>query len=695
MLNYVDLKCFKIHENKRVEFFKGMQFLKAPNEGGKSSLIEGVAYNWFGSKALLSSLDRVITYGHEKRDMKTETGFTVQGQDYVCKRSASGAEITLNGEVKCTGQREVTTYIEALFGIPSGTAHMLLLARQNSIRGILEDGKSHEFIEKLADFKGVDNLVELLQNKLGTGAVGPAKLAVTTAQERFDKLDKPVAPVKETTTDLEEEVKSLNSDLTAASADILTQEAKLVKIINSNKRRAIIREKAAKAKASITALNKELKSLEASNITEEEVNKQVVVVEELDRKVNLRNAYLDFKLLPEYPEVSWEGDRVSFDTELANLQKLGDDKLEYVKSLRTELAVSKSKIITDKVCKTCGSEIKDADAINLAIEKEVDRLNKQIAAEIADHASIEEDISTMVALEDIDTAYKVFENSAMPNVITSDNQTVPVTLEWIGKEPEPITQEEYTIEADKLKDLEISIKIAKRDAKRRAEISTELAALAEEDLKFSSEDLTIIDTSEIDERLAKSRETAADIAKRIQVAKDRLNEINNKYKVAVGAYNAAVESYNLARKYVAEAKNSLKELEENNRLIKDVREARKEVTDHIWNLVLKSISNYFSKLRGASAVITKSDAGFMCDGELVSDLSGSTLDILGLAIRFALTKMFLPGVGLQILDEPGAGCDADRSRVMMGFISASGFNQNIIVTHRIDDEVAADNLIIL
>ena len=83
----------------------------------------------------------------------------------------------------------------------------------------------------------------------------------------------------------------------------------------------------------------------------------------------------------------------------------------------------------------------------------------------------------------------------------------------------------------------------------------------------------------------------------------------------------------------------------------------------------------------------------MVNGEYVGSLSGSTLDLLGLAIRVALVKTFLPTCPFLILDEPASAMDSNRTALMMGFLSGVGFNQIILVTHEDLSEAVANNVI--
>ena len=80
-------------------------------------------------------------------------------------------------------------------------------------------------------------------------------------------------------------------------------------------------------------------------------------------------------------------------------------------------------------------------------------------------------------------------------------------------------------------------------------------------------------------------------------------------------------------------------------------------------------------------MVTRGEKGFAVDGKSAKSLSGSTKDSLGLAIRLALAKTFLPSLGFLILDEPAAACSDSRESAMLGLLSACDFDQILMVTH--------------
>jgi len=115
----------------------------------------------------------------------------------------------------------------------------------------------------------------------------------------------------------------------------------------------------------------------------------------------------------------------------------------------------------------------------------------------------------------------------------------------------------------------------------------------------------------------------------------------------------------------------------------------------VWSSVLGAVSHYFSVRRGVKSIVTKGDDTFLVDGKPVDSYSGSTQDVLGLALRIALIRTFLPTCDFMLLDEPFAACSDGRQTAALGLLAGAGFNQLLVITHEDISETVADNLLTL
>jgi len=190
-------------------------------------------------------------------------------------------------------------------------------------------------------------------------------------------------------------------------------------------------------------------------------------------------------------------------------------------------------------------------------------------------------------------------------------------------------------------------------------------------------------------------------------AADALNLIDDQVWKAEQAFNASkieldtiealtascLSRINTTKERITEYRNDIDSIGFNNTLLKKMRAIKPSVTDYLWSSVLAAVSQFFTQLRGEASVVTKDSDGFKVNGSSVKSLSGSTLDVLALAIRVALTKTFIPNTSLLILDEPGAGCDRDRMASLLGFLSSVGFRQVILASHDVLSQDVADIVI--
>jgi DNA repair exonuclease SbcCD ATPase subunit len=110
-------------------------------------------------------------------------------------------------------------------------------------------------------------------------------------------------------------------------------------------------------------------------------------------------------------------------------------------------------------------------------------------------------------------------------------------------------------------------------------------------------------------------------------------------------------------------------------------------------MILKSVSTYLSRMRGEPSIVERVEKTFVINGRPYTSYSGSALDLLALGIRIALTKVFVPGADMLVLDEPFAACDATRTMECLSFAAAAGFGQTIIITHEAQTEGVFDNLV--
>ena len=269
---------------------------------------------------------------------------------------------------------------------------------------------------------------------------------------------------------------------------------------------------------------------------------------------------------------------------------------------------------------------------------------------------------------------------------------MPPQLRWLKEVPSEAGADVESLRSD-LRELKAAQRKYDEDQAALAALQP-LLAKAKEDLEaakaaVSAAPEVYLPQDELDE----ARGITATAEKELRAARDRLTQAKQALKDANDGHTRALQALHDAQEVVSARSAEIDALVFNNTLLKKVRTARPAIADRLWAIVLKAVSGYFSEIRGTRSRVTKDSDGFKVDGHSVSTLSGSTLDALGLAIRVALVRTFLPSAPFLILDEPAAAMDEGRTHNMLGFISSAGFGQVILVTHEDVSESVADNII--
>lgn len=684
-------------------FREGLTAIRALNEAGKSTLLEAIAYALFGTDALREPLADVVTWGEKDSTLKVELEFEVNKTKLRITRGKSGAEIFVDGKLSATGQKEVTRFVEQMFGAPPKVAGKLMLANQASLRGALADGPTAtaQLIEQLSNFSLIDEVIQLVTEKLPCGSTAAVDQQISMLAAEVGQ-GRPVAP---DLTELQAKLAAIEKDRAldlAGEAECLglLPEAKAAANALRQRQKDLADARSAEAAqqtiiANATAALSRLKP--QSDVTEEQVAEwRAALAGYADlRRAAAVNAQL--KLLP-VPENIWEGTAASFAAARAEAAREVQGLERQLADLRQERAVLESQRITETICGLCGKDLQDVPEVVSRNQKAADRL-KSIALSLdAGKAQLESLKADMAAYDEIAAAEarqaKVL--AAAGGLVAVEDSTVPATWAWIGpdlaqEDPTPALNAKIEAGSAELR------RAAQHQGQQQAQESNLAAArtaLAQAQAKIA----------EIEPKVSTDRSIGleADLESKLRYHQERLRAqlaqtaaVNMEIRHTGGIYEVKLKAYEKAVETLEAAQKSLEEIQLNNLLLKKLRTARPKVADKLWATILSAVSYYFSGIRGMQSAVSKEDDGFKVDGKPAQGLSGSTLDALGLAIRIALTKTFLPNIDFMVLDEPGAACDDSRESNMLGVLASCGFSQVLLVTHSPMADVFADHVVTL
>lgn len=696
MLKQVKLQKFRKHLDLTVNFSEGLNAIRAANEGGKTTIIEAFSYALFGSRVLRDSLDNTVTWGHPAKDLKVE----VEYGDYTITRSKSGAEVVSMGQVLVTGQSEVTSFCEKLVGADAATAANLMLSNQMGLRGILTNGPkaTAQLIEDLGEFDLFDKILDAAQHKLALGSGVALEARVRQLTTELEQMPDVPAPDAEAHAAAQKEATLQASILTADIAQTEQQAKGLSEAIHAEERR---RTQASKLASQVSMLQRQLENVRADAAAvpapgevEDTTRLEEAVAGEVQFGARLR-AYQKFLKLPQ--PARW--DRVKMGGEIRAFQAEIKQADETVCQAQTNIKVAKARLTTSSTCGFCGQDVSqfpevvkrnaELDASTLAEERRADEaLERKEGAE----RGLEEVQAIFRAEDEILRGVRGIEQ-----YLERDESVVPVLFRWVGEIPEEGDRPDYAgyLAEVKARNAATLQARAKLDTllKQEAQLQLQVAAAAEEHAKIKLMQDVEFDAMAI--KLAELQQALRDLNKKLNELQHSIRDANHAFELAMEKFRNAQERKAKVASDLSSTKKEVEALEFNNGLVKKIRAARPVIGNKLWSMVLSSVSTVFSQMRGEKSVVAKDKDGFTVNGRGIESLSGSTLDLLGLAIRCALVRTFVPGCSFLVLDEPSAAMDVDRTAAMLGYVAASGFKQVLLVTHEDVSESFASNLITL
>lgn len=701
MLKRLKLTNFKKHESLEIAFGDGLIALKGGNETGKSTTIQAIAYTLFGVKALPYPLEDVVTHGKPANTLKVVLDFVVDGVEYTITRGKAGAEL-VHADGTVTGQNETANFIGKLLGTDAAVAPKLILANQNEIRGALAAGAkaTTDLIERLAEFDQLDKLIDLIQHHLTTGSTASAEAAVEGFQAQMDSLTAVEQPDLESLRAMEaswqEYIHRMNQH--ASETTTLHREAaaalNTARQVNADIARSKQNLEAALSRAADAV--KELDTISVPKGPSEAALKKATT--------EARKAEADLELEPVYKAVqSVLGLEPVYDGPFGTLESEIDLTRRKIQAIKQEVSTAIADVRVQQALKIAGScalcgkdvgEVPEVVAKNAEIDKKTSELQGKQAKLTTQIQALTKDEAELTGIKSLAKA-AVAKAEQYAKHLDVNAKVTPPTLTWLGPTDWDAARARLAEAKAKLDELQ-ALEIKHQTAKARQDQAKKRVDAAKADVEHATQQLagrTESSLADLEYQVMSLEQSAIEWRDKLAAAQVKLEQARSATREAALRWENYLAMRSQVEGNLAKAKADIKALQFNNGLLKAVRTARPVIADKLWALVLGAVSKYFSEMRGERSLVTKTGDGFLVDGHSSGTLSGSTLDILGLAVRVALVKTFVPHAPLLVLDEPTAAMDAERTATTLGFLTQTGFRQTIIVSHEEATEAVADHLI--
>ncbi len=692
---------FGVIAHRRLDLVNGHIIVRANNEAGKTTMLSQVPlYAFFGSATLDDTLDDVVTMDVPVGELRVEVDYG----KYTVKRSKGSASVTGDG-VKISGQKEVTKFFHNLFEITKGSEEYILISKQGDAAGILngKPTKVTEFIEQIAGFDQIDDLLASVKSKFPYGSATILKDRIDSSKEELLELKKWESPNLE---EVKKSIEKTENIITSGKVQLFKykeKEAKLTKeLLRVTKIQGDIKTKKSELKFKEESLVnnrlaiKNLENKEYEGESGEQIAWAEDFVESFDRFIGERKSYEWASVLAS-PAVTWDGDFDSLLEELSTVKNTLSETQSYVNKSEGKISTLKESLLKDAICTKCGQDTKDFVVINSRIIQEIEEEEKRVEAEELKLKELksERDVLSGVVEEhrSIEAMFKSLKFGK--SSIEIDKSEVPHNYAWFKDTPGEPKEIDLIYAKGIIKDQnKISVEMS-LDKERVEELKNLLPKL-EQDVSEKAEELKVMSGAPPSDPIeSELRKLGLKIAKATETVEGTTLDLSD-LRTDLLSKETLIQTHRdhmeRVKKEIVKLKSELSTDSRNSKITRSVKAAKPLVLNMVWDKILYSVSQTFSQMRGTESVVTRTEKGFRINGLSVSRLSGSAKSILGVALRSALRDVFAPSCGFLVWDEPAADCDRSRAATLIGSIQGIE-GQNIVITHEEDSEASADQII--
>lgn len=715
MLGKVILKCFRRHEHLEADFTDGLNVIRGANEGGKSSLLEGIMYATYGASVLTETFAETVTWGFLDKDLKSSVEHIISGRTYTFIRSKASASVTWteDGEEKrITGHGPVTAKAGEILGVEVDMANRLMMASQAGLRSVLEGGPTAmaDLINTLADVGLVDRVLERAAKELATGNDLALRERQTVAEDSIISLqngmptEADIGTVRAKASGLDTELLEIEARRRKHAEDMAVADAAIkdINAVNQRHTDAVIAHQ--RAEAAMQRANEALRAAQAKVVEVDE--SQIPVLEEritqakacAERRTLFNRVATLNKGRSDLEWVSEGGDaKTEFEAALSKARLDHSEASAALAAARAEVNAAKARLLTDGRCPTCGHTKSDPDHVakhNAGVSAEIASLTQKVAQSQAAVTEKDGDLKTLEGLSSAAVRFQAAVEAleGRDSAITVDRGVYPAKITWVGSEPSDESTGPLEAALNKLRQqITANARAQGEIAGQQEAIETLRGNLA--DTAATAAACPIQDTTSATQaRDAAAAAHSAVMREATEKAREKQDLLSSAAQM-VTRREERMAQITVMRAEIAKLQSNIAEMAYNNEFVADVRALKPAISTHLWNLLLVSASTHFSKMRTQQTVVTRTDTGFKANGKSIKTLSGSTLDILAVAMRVSLIMTFMPELDFIVLDEPAHGCDESRTAELLGFLASVGFRQVILASHDSLSESVAQNVI--
>lgn len=723
-IHAIKLNNFKKHQHFTAVLDDGLVAVTGANFSGKSTLLKAIMFALFGPTGTGHKADRIPTRGAtDPTSVDLDIEIPVHGRVRI-ERTFKGAKVfAADGTLLANGTTPVIRLIEEAYGMAASDLQMLMYSKQGQSQALLDFGATalQTTIERLAKSDLVDKVLEMVGKDVNSAEGRIAGIGTPEDVSELQKhLQEAVSKAQSLDISMEEVTENIRQaqELEALSRRQLDE---ATTVIQDRKRIG----------AQLTDLTHQAHQLEM------EIKEQRTTLEgmgsDLEQQAEIERSNIDSL------QSTWMTRKQRADTAVSLLDRIEKRKIsldhymadikqsEEVRGALLEAEQEFSRLQDDyRTLKSAALQAKEESAAaRKAMEDGVCRECKRPFSEEEQKAAVERH---ELAADRLVEAYQAWNDSLTPLKLAEEKLAKLKTLYKPGAEQayEEVRTQLGDAEADlaatltgfgSVGELQAAAEISKLDmeqAKARWQGLTGRAAARKnlaQRLDANEEQLAaaLARQKELEAALSYLPEVKVDLPTVEQTLFGAIEHKNSllDFEKRLILYKAQAEadvknltaSLERNQKIVSELQTLQSDVDKRKRLQGWLRKSRAELMVELWDNMLAYASHLISLTTdGALSQVFREDGELFVveegDKVAVSELSGSQRNLLGLAIRLSMSRVFYGEDHFLLLDEVTDACDDNMAARVAGMLQSLG-SQIILVTHRSGDSVNAGSVIAL
>jgi DNA repair exonuclease SbcCD ATPase subunit len=689
MIKHLKLANFQRHASLDLDFTPGLNLIVGPNWAGKTTILRAIAYAIGGSS--LSDVKAANLIKDGEKDFLVELTFELDKKTYVVTRSKNLTKVTVDGDVKATGQTSVTDFLGEVLGISAKHFQSFYQVRQNEADQLLKLGAA-KLSQILNDVTGVD-LIERMTDRCKS-EITELRWSIETVKQLQLKLEEAQGQLPE----MEVYVKSL-TDYLESTGPVLQQwetwiENKETEVADLE-RAFVLAERykrdADLLKQEVAHLQESLDKLgDLSPVTQadiENANSRLQTLREQQKRQNIEREHKQ--------ALGWR--ITAIEDELQNLQllpvEIDIDTLHQQKQERERFKAEADAVVnaatqalSSAFCPTCQRAFEDHDPEALEIHLEHTK---------GDQAAVRANYNEFMVFYRIQSEL-LAKNTATEQKRTAlqDELTAAQHDHNLLNPPDPdLINTEIESQQEHIASLKLNLASYLTKEKEHFALTARLTA-AQNKLDILVEPDSLPEESALillRQELNDGRNTYAQTQRQHTEQLTRHAEWNTKLQTLQSKCSQA-------RDEIENLKPKANRVLQMQALTKFLRSNRDRYLANIWTQITSYTNSFVSEVTGGEITELRrarsGDFVYVENGverpvELASGMQGA---ILGVALKLALGAALGGARRLLLIDEATAGASDENSLLFTQLLKNFG-GQSLMVTHRSADASVADHVL--